>query len=686
MATTVGVSPISFTPDKTGVAIALQTGDFTTYSGYGELAGRVDGTGLVAASRAKRYPKGHGKTYSDREIAMVHRCQGAIHAARQVLEAVYSPWLGPGTLLFEEDGVEKTAEVMPLTLVRHSENPAGKGGDNGLYEGRWALLSGIYYSPDPAAATPASVPGTLAVTNAGKVISRRASLTLLANAAKSGGDGQTRRKRITIAATGEREMVDWPICLTPDGWDHAAEVTGSASLSTGDDVEVYVSGVRYPRWAQSAGAYTWNTATTRVWTLLTMPPGRRWYAHAPIGAGDLTLKLRDAADDLPAFPFYAAIEHTTPGTEIVLVTGYDSDARELTIVRARRDTTALSSAAGTGGTDYVHVWWATGIIDLVWGHRDAGTPDYIDNNLRPLILDSATAPDNDAWTFDTLLELDGSDATRIIPHAASWLWGDLADRSRERKTGEGDQYMRMVPKTTGSPATDIGLKYRPLGPAAGQPLVDRVLWRTPRQLSTASLDWVASTLDGDAAQREGVMVVGHIDRDGNVSEEAEYDVNVTAGSGTHAFSFTGAVGLFARYKPYDPQAPGSSENSLALEPATNDGFTISAVEVTFSDAPIIVVSATDYDCYQFGRPDDPATIANTEAETLRLYGPIVNVDEGLTIDIETHALTLDEDDQGRAHLTRGEWPGIPAGTTNLTYAETSGASVTAGASSYDAWA
>lgn len=681
-----GINIVSFTPDKTGTAIDLQPTQFDTFSGLNELAGRVDGVGLVAASRAKRYPKGHGKTYSDREFTMVHHCAVPIHPARQILEAVYSPWIGPGLLLFEEDGVSKTAEAMPLTLARHGENPADCGGDNGVYEGRWALLSNVFYSEDSTAATPASVPGTQAVTNAGKITSRRASITLLANSAKTGGDGQTRRKRITIAATGPREMVDWPICLTPDGWDHAAEVTGSASLSTGNDVEVYVSGVRYPRWAQTAGSFTWNQATTRVWTLLTMPPGRKWLAHAPIGAPDTTLKLRDAADDLPAFPFYAAIEHSSPATEIVLVTAYDSDSRELTIVRARRDTTAGASVTGSGGTDYVDVWWATGIIDLAWGHRDAGTPDYIDNNLRPLILDSATAPDNDSWTMDKLLELDGSDATRIIPHAASWQWGDLADRSRERKTGEGDRYMRMVPSTTGSPATVIGLKYRPLGAAAGLPLVDRVLWRSPRQLTTASLDWVASTLDGDAAQREGVMVVGHIDRDGNVCEEAEYDVNVTAGSGTHAFSLSGAVGLFARYKPYDPQAPGSSENSLALEPATNDGFTITAVEVTFSDAPIIVVSATDYDCYQFGRPDDPATIANTEAETLRLYGPIVNVDEGLTIDLETHAITLDEDDQGRAHLTRGEWPGIPAGTTNLTYAETSGASVSMGAEVYDAWA
>jgi hypothetical protein len=47
---------------------------------------------------------------------------------------------------------------------------------------------------------------------------------------------------------------------------------------------------------------------------------------------------------------------------------------------------------------------------------------------------------------------------------------------------------------------------------------------------------------------------------------------------------------------------------------------------------------------------------------------------------------LDEDDQGRAHLTRGQWPGIPAGTNNLTYAETSGASVSMGAEVYDAWA
>lgn len=681
-----GIVLTSFTPDSTGVAISLQTASFTSYAGFNDISGRVDGVGLVAASRARRFPKGHSKSYGDREIGMIHYLGGRAPTTRQALEAVYSPWLGPGTLAFTEEGVAKTAEVMPLTLARHDTND-GKHGDNDVYEGRWALLSGVYYSADSTAATPATVPGTLAVTNAGKITSRRGEMTLLANSVQDDGSAMRLRKRITIAHTGEREMVDWPMCLTPSGWNHAAEVTAVRSLSTGNDVEVYVSGVRYPRWAQDSGARSWNQAGTRVWTLLTMPPGRRWRAAVPLANTDVVAKLLEPADDLPAFPFYAIIDHTTPGTEVVLVTAYDSDSRELTITRARRDTTALTSSTGSGGTDFVNIWWATGIVDLVWGRTDALTPDYIDERLKPLILSSATAPDNSTWVFDELLELDSSDATRPIPHAATWLWGDLADRSRERKTGEGDQYMRMVPKTTGSPATAIGVKYRSLGAAAGLPLVDRVVWRTPREMTAGSLAWNASTLDGDAAQREGVMVVGYLDRDGNVCEEAELDVNVTAGSGTHTFAFTsGALGLFARYKPYDPQAPGASENSLAMEPAADDGFVISAVSVTFGDSPLIVVSSTDHDCYQFGRPDDPATIANTESETLKLYGPIVNIDDGLTIDIEAHAVTLDEDDQGRAHLTRGQWPGFPAGTTNLTYAETNGADVTMGAEVYDAWA
>lgn len=682
-----GITIVSFTPTATGTPIDLQPAQFDTFSGLNELAGRVDGVGAVVANRAKRYPRGHGKSYSDRELTLVHHCAVPIHPARQALEAIYSPWIGPGLLLFEEDGVSKTAEAMPLTLARHSENPADCGGDNGIYEGRWSLLSNVFYSEDTTTATPATVPGTQSVTNAGKITSRRATITLTATTAKAGTDGVTRRKRITIAHTGPREMVDWPMCLTPAGWDHAAEVTGGDSLSSGDDVEVYVSGVRYPRWSQDSGANSWNKATTRVWTLLTMPPGRKWRAAVRLYDTDVVAKLLEPADDLPAFPFYAIIDHTTPGTEVVLVTGYDPDSRELSITRGCRDTTALTSTTGAGGTNFINIWWATGIIDLVWGHTDAGAPDYIDDRLRPLILSSATAPDNDDWEFDELLELEGSDATRPVPHAASWLWGDLADRSRERKTGEGDQYLRMVPKVTGNPATAIGLQYRALGAAAGLPLVDRVTWRTPRELTGASLDWDASSIDGDAVTREGVMEVGYIDADGNVCVEAEYDVNTTGGTGTHTFSFTGgALGLFCRYKAYDPQAPGASENSLAMQPTSGAGFMISTVAVTFGDSPLIVVPADDYDCYQFGRPDDPATIANTEGETLRLYGPIVNVDEGLTLDIETHALTLDEDDQGRAHLTRGQWPGIPAGTHSLTYAETSGTGVTMGTEFYDAWA
>lgn len=680
-----GINIVSFTPDATGTPIDLQPTEFDTFSGLNELAGRVDGTGLVAASRARRYPKGVGKSYGDREITLVHHCATPIHPARQLLEAVYSPWIGPGLLLFEEDGVAKTAEAMPLTLARHGENPADCGGDNGIYEGRWALLSNVFYSEESTAATPDTVPGTMSVTNAGRITSRRATLTLTPTNTKSGG--MTHRKRITIAHTGAREMVDWPMCLTPDGWDHAAIVTASASLATGDDVGVYVDGVRYPRWAQDGGSNGWNDTETRVWTLLTMPPARRWRAAVAIGAGDTTLKLLDPADDLPAFPFYAIIDHTAPGTEVVLATGYDSDARELTIVRARRDTTALSSSSGASGTNFVNVWWATGIIDLAWGDKTATAPDYIDERLRPLILDSVTSPDNDVWEFDELLEMEGTDATQIIPHAASWLWGDLADRSRERKTGEGDQYLRMVPKTTGSPATAIGLQYRTLGAAAGLPLVDRVLWRTPRQLTGGSLDWDASSIDGDATGREGVMEIGYIDVDGNVCVEAEYDVNTTGGTGTHTFTFTsGAVGIHCRYKPYDPQAPGASENSLAMQPTSGAGFMISGVSVDFGDPPFIVVPDDDHECYQIGKPDDPATIANEEAETLRLYGPIVNVDDSLTIDIDAHAVTLEEDGLGRAHLTRGQWPGIPAGTTDLTYTETDGASVTMDAEVFDAWA
>ena len=83
-----GINIVSFTPDKTGAAIDLQPTQFDTFSGLNELAGRVDGVGLVAASRAKRYPKGHGKTYSDREFTMVHHCAVPIHPARQILEAL----------------------------------------------------------------------------------------------------------------------------------------------------------------------------------------------------------------------------------------------------------------------------------------------------------------------------------------------------------------------------------------------------------------------------------------------------------------------------------------------------------------------------------------------------------------------------------------------------------------------
>lgn len=678
-----GIVITSFTPTATGVAIPLQVGGvIETYSGLNELAGRVDGTSAVTIGRARRYPKGHAKGYSDREIALIHYLKTPVNTNRQTLEGIYSPWTGPGILLFEEDGVSKQAEAMPLALARHAENPADCGGDNGIYQGTWTLLSNVYYAPAATTTSPSTVPGTLVVAQSGKIASRRASITLTPTATKTSGEGLTRRKKITIANTGPREWVDWPLCLTPDGWDHAAEVTATRSLSTGYDVEVYLSGVRVPRWAHDFSPYDWAETTTRVWTLATMPPARRWVGQCPITAGATRIKLQDAADDLPALPFYAIIQHnTSPFKEVVSVTDYDASTRELVVVRGRRDTAADDST----GSGTVYIYWATGIYDLCWGRTDALVPDYIDDRLKPLVVTVSGADQtNDAWTYVTMMQTEASDCTRIVPRGGTWLFGDLADRARERADGDGDLWQRYIATVDADSATEIGATFRAKGAIAGQPLVDRVTWNSPREIIAATLDYeVTSEVDLGGVPREGWLTVGYIDRDGNVAEENDYSDTL----GTHTYGFAGGVvGLFARYKPYDIQAPYVPDAVIPTEP-TGKLWKVSAMTVEFGDPPLLCVGSSDNQVYQIGRPDDPATIANTEGETIKLYGPIVTKDDSLTLDVETHAATLvDEDNMGRAHLTRGAWPAIPAGATSLTYAETFGASVSMEASYRSAWA
>lgn len=660
----------------------LQTAAYTTRSLVNQITGRIAGRGAVVAKRPARGPRGIGIEHGERTIQVAHILKGPdIQGALETLMGEhYTPWIGPETYVFEVRGSTRTCEVLALELARHPENSGPE--DNGLYVGTWTLTEPVFYSQDPHTDGPETVPGALTLTNAGTVESRRVTYNLTPSAQKDGADGQRSRRQLTVVNVAPNELVDWPVLLTPGGWDHAAQVTAGDSHEDGHDVEAYVVGRRVPVWA-TPGTRGWDTANTHVWANLTLPPARSWELAGDIGAGDSSVQLKHAAFDVPATPFTAVFGAGGGGEEVVRVTGFDEATGTLTIQRGARNTAA--APWGTGA----RLHWAPVTVDLVWGWTSAPAPTYIDDRLKPIMIETDNASDNTAWQFGAFYETPAlGDVQSRYPRAGSWHTRDLGPRDRERHEG-GDQYTRWIPTVDGNPGTALGLEYHAAGAVAGRPIMDRWVFVSPIGLSEVQLDYDASDMgSGPTYNNEAALEVGYIDQDGNHVVDAVLD-NLGVVSGTHTISPPAGTRIYAvvlRVRPWDPQQPDAPESLSALEPDEGDAWSVDTVSATFhSDERLVVVAPeTVEEIYQFGRPDAPATLTGPTGDTLRLAGIVVAQDETLTIDLDTAAVTLPSG-EGRGHLVTGTVPGAPAGGGDITFAETGGVHVALEAEVHDAW-
>ena len=681
---------VSFTPDGAS-ALAFQhaSGYFKSYSTMNEIVGRVSGVSHSTGKRTLRFPLTAQKSYDGRVIEVFHQLVGALAASRSALEGtLYSPWLRQaGDLTYTENGVTKVARAMPLELRRDED--ARDTDDIGRYRGTWLLLSGISYSAS-ADAYSDTVPGTVSVTNDGNIASDRVTYTITPTAQKAAADGQRYGERITIANRSPRELVDHPILVTPGGWDHAAEVTATRSAADGDDVEVYVNGRRYPRWTIPGGTRDWNQSTTMVWSNLTMPPARYWTLRTGVNASATEFELDEPAYDLPAFPFYVV---NASANEVVLVTAYDEDSRTLTVKRGRRDTSGQTWSAGAV------MYWATGIVDLVYGWTSAPTPTYIDDRYKPIFLESNVASTNTSWTLNYYFETPVTGDTQSrYPRPGSWFSQDLAQRERERTLGDGDMFTHYIPPTPGAnPATSLGLVYRSAGAAEGRPVMDRWTFRSPISIASMTIDYDATGLGvtGPAAGKffEAFFEIWYVDADGNEVRNLQDEQNSAAG---YSVNPTSAYEISLRVVPYDTQSyfAETYSGAVAIEPTDGDGWSADTIVMNFDSAetPLVAWPGTMRNLYQVGRPDDPATITSTTGEVVAIAGTVIFHDrsnwEALQIDVDAHATSMEGtagDGIGWGHRVTGDLPKVPAGTADVTYAETGGASVTLGVSVYDAW-
>lgn len=680
-----------------GTDLNPSSGVYTTKLARHQMRFQAGARTVQTASRGDLYPTYAGSMLESRTIQVQHEIAGgsATHETNlNTLKALYDPRHGARTLVFTADSVDKRATVVATRLLPHDSTIGQQ-----FVLGEWVLLEQRFYIDSATSVTAVAKtasPATLSVANAGTAATPAAVITLQPTAAKDAADGQLYARAITVINRSERPLVNWPVDLCDTdrasgagGWDHAAEVTASRSQADGDDVEVYVNGRRVNRWfgadADTGGV---NTATTAVWVNLDMPPVRKWTLRADITDAATTAYVKEDLVGMPATPFYAAFDDGT-NTETVRVTAVAAATGALTIVRAQRGMSAVAWQAAE------YLYWTPILVELVYGGTSLATPTYIDDDYKPIMIaDTTNRSTNDRWYHSSSFQetRSAADTQDRKPRGGSWRtrMGGEIDRDAKGPGGDGDMYVRYIPRTAtlstdSATATRMNLAYRSAGAKAGHPIMDRWDFDSPIGIDQVTHTTVTTTLDSaPGGDREADWEMWAIDADGNEELLASHD-----GTTTTAEALTPSANAYViscRIAPFDPKVDYTTVDITAGEPTDADGWTTDSVIISFdSDEELVLAWGARRDIYQFGRPDAPATLANSDGDTLSIYGLVVDLNDTVDIDVEARTVTVD-DGTGRAHLVSGDWPWLPAGTNNLTYTETGIGTVEIGVSSYrSAW-
>lgn len=644
----------------------------------------------MTADRSGAWPVATGITRGARTAIFDHEIStgGDGHDVNlAAVRSLYAPHRGVQLLTFTMGGHSMTVYARALQMLPHDS-----GAKRLVVTGQWEILGGLYYGASAqtvAGAAKTSTPATVAVTNNGNAPSDRLVVTFQPTAAKTAANGQRYLHYVNVLHRAKRDAAAWPVELT-GGWDHAAEVTATRSMSSGNDVEVYVNGRREMRWF-GTGAAAVNQATSRLWANLDLPAAREWpnATGAALTVGQTEFYTDAQLVNIPSVPFWAILYDGT-NFECVRVTDYDQAAGKFTIQRAQRGTSAAAHGAG------VSLWWMPVTVEIVYGWTSATTPYYIDDRFKPIPASHASSTNN-AWTFANYQETDlAADTQARMPRTGSWR---TARRPYPDWTGREELYRNWIVGNVGSPATTLQIVYNHDGAIAGRPLAERWEFRSPIGISQYDFVETTTNLTHPGAPNEGKMELRVVATDGTETVVDTYAAN-TANSESKAFS-PPVLYIAHTIKPWDPSDKDDnttgSDNLVAQEPTDGDGYSIAAAAVvTFDTTERLTVNrSARTDAYQIGRPDAPATLADSDSGTMYLAGIVLALSDTLTVSVTAGTATVG-DGTGRAHLITGlrdvripADPLAPPETTNLTYTETGltgGASVTIAVTDYrSAW-
>lgn len=654
------------------VALTVTAGDLNpvggAYTTRVELGMLRQQTGAVSAASldlSAADPYYGGQTRAPRTIYVHHEIAGGggstYETNLKAVKGLYDPRHGEQTFTFEIDGVECSARVKLLRIVPGSDSRRGP------VRGEWQLFDLVFHataaSGGAGPTSKSALPAQLSVTNSGNVLTTSVTHTLKPTSAKAASAGQRYRLPVTLANKAPRGGLH-AIEFTGGGWDHAAEVTATRSRSDGTDVEVYVGRTRVMHWF-GASTSAANQATSKLWGAVELEPARYWTISANIADSATSVVVKEALVNMPATPFWAIADGATD--EPILVTDYDADTRTLTIARGQR---GVSAAAQTAGT----LIYKAIDVDIVYGWTSSNpTQDYIDARYKPLAAESA-ASTNTAWTYTAYMQ-SGTSGLVSQPYPRPGTFRLVPMRDLDRK----DIYTRWLPWTAGlgadaDPATDLVIGYLSSGATAGHPLSEG--WRLATVLGMSQIDYrhVTSslTMGPGSPPQEGRLEVWVTLTDGT-RQRTRTAENTGATTSSDSLVVLPALEVSFLVHPWDPTNTEYNTNDgiSALEPSDNDGFVVDNVVVTFASAerPLLAVGSRQ-DIYQFGRLDAPATLIARDADSneivMHLYGPVVKLNDTLTVDVLARTVTLDTGEV-LAGVWAGELPGVQPGAVTVEY-------------------
>lgn len=640
----------------------------------GRTAERSNSSSALGCGRGSRYT---GSTSATRQFTMLHKLQGNFEQNLELLEALFydpnSPCAGDDAceMVFVENGVTKTAYVVPVGLAEDSRNAPGCGDDFGWWLGTWELLSSVFCAQTTTTTViPIVIPVTISsVPTGGTVAGCCDEYRITPLAEKAIADGQQTRDLVTIANRAPRPMVNWP-----------TEIPLPPSYN-GTLLEVYSNGVRIPHFF----------GVDRVFVNLDMPSARYWTLNQLAGAADTTLYVDEPLTNLDTTPFWI---YTDLG-EVLRVTDTDAFARTLTVVRGDRDSSATPIAVAQ------RLWLVpkSGLIDIVWGYAPVGGQVYnwIDPRYEP-ICDVNTS-NNITWDVSSFYTLNPSNNSFLDrwPRGGSFKLRSLGQYDREHYQGDGDMYTRYIPSATGSPATSFGLDYNSAGAIVGRPIADRWDFDSPIGIASATFDWdvfVKYSHIGLGPLKTASMRVYGIDHDGNEELLTELDFD-SGGPGTTTVSVAGGFNTLSfRIYPWDIKLRPTPGTGIPLEFTDTPAFVIDNLHITYSTGEQIAVVAPNIDhrLYQIGRPDVPAKLSNG-ATSLNIYGILIDVTDTLTITPDPRsAVNSTQPEYTFGHLIDGNVPCILAdlstyplvGTAVVTFSD-DGSNANLAVDHRDAW-